>query len=97
MAEYTQNLFGEDETLGTAEEVMLGLQRRARWLKPVTIPAWELLKDWKLRQPVEMRNPVSPELLRAVISLSFSWEWYALGICSWLGWHCYCGRGRSAI
>ena len=41
-----------------------------------------------------MRNPVSPEILRAAISLSFAWEWYAFGVCLWLGWHCLLRPGE---
>ena len=72
----------------------LGFQRRYWWLKVATTPAWRLLKEWQLREPLEVRTPASPELVRAVISVAFSWDWMAVGALVWLGFHCILRPGE---
>ena len=74
LGEYVSLLFEKDEVRGAAEHAVLGFQRRFWWLKPATQPAWRLVSEWHLREPVEMRRPVSPVLLRACIAVALSWD-----------------------
>ena len=51
-------------------------------------PAWKMLREWKLRETVELRSPASVQLLRAVMSVGLAWNWTAFAICMWLGLSC---------
>ena len=53
--------------------------------KPATALAWKHLKEWALREPVELRSPVPLEVIRACIGLALAWDWVALALLLWLG------------
>lgn len=88
MTEYIMDLSEDDVTRGEAELAILGFQRQFWWMKPACQPAWRLLKEWRLREPVELRSPASSMLVRAVMRTALSWDWPAFAICVWLGFSC---------
>ena len=57
MSQYVLDLFEDEATRDEAEIAVLGFQRQFWWQKTAMAPASKLLKEWRLREPLELRSP----------------------------------------
>ena len=94
MAEFVVDAFEEDETRGDTEIVVLGYQRKFWWTQPAMRPAFKLLREWRLREPVELRKPAPVQVVRAVMGVALAWNWPAFALITWIGSHCLLRPGE---
>ena len=97
MSQYILDLFEDEATRDEAEIAVLGFQRKFWWQKMAMAPAWKLLKEWRLREPLELRAPAPVAVVRAVISTALSWGWTSFALCVWLGFVCLLRPGEICL
>ena len=94
MAEYILDLFEAETTRGEAELTVAGFHRQFCWVNSAMPPAQKLLKEWRLREPLELRSPAPLPVIRAVISTALHWGWTSFALCMWLGFVCLLRPGE---
>jgi hypothetical protein len=87
MIEFVQEAFSLDHPMYVVESALLSFTRTYWWTKRAVGPAWKLMRAWRLREPIEMRNPASPQDLKAVMSTFLAWGYGAAAIAIWLCFH----------
>ena len=73
---------------GEVESAVLSFKERFDWTRLMLHPVWARIREWKLREPVEMRAPASEELTRSLMSCALSWGWWRTALIIYLAFHC---------
>lgn len=88
LSEYVNQVFDYHGSRAEAEAALLAFKERFFWTRTNLHAAWKRIKEWKLREPIEMRQPASEEVTRALLSVCVSWGWWRMGLTIWLAFHC---------
>ena len=72
---------------GVAVDGVLAVMGDYWWHRHTIDPVWKLLESWKRREPVELRRPIAPLVLKAAIALAMAWQWCFIGLALFLGFH----------
>ena len=67
--------FEEGRTRTNTEAGVLAFKEAFFWTRTQLHPTWRRLREWRLREPVEMRNPATEEATAAMMSTALAWGW----------------------
>ena len=70
------------------EAALLAYQRAAWWYVGNLKPVWNLIRAWRLEEPVEPRTPVPPLVVLSLLGGALSLGLPSLALAIWLGFHC---------
>lgn len=88
LSEFVSYMFEEGASRSLTESAILSFKEDFSWTRTLLNPVWKRLKEWKLREPIEMRQPASEEVTRALMTTCLSWGWWRTGLIIWLAFHC---------
>jgi hypothetical protein len=87
LCEYVDFLYTTGGLRMHAVEGLLALTHQAFWLQGQLKPAWKMVKAWEHDEPVEVRRPIPPVVLRAVLVVLLHWQMPRLATGVWMGFH----------
>lgn len=73
LCEFVSYVFDTHGARDLAESALLSFKEKFSWNRGKLHPAWKRLREWKLREPIEMRQPITEESVCALMSISLSW------------------------
>ena len=87
LCEVVELLYERNMARQVAVNGLLGLAQRAFWLRQCLSPAWDLVRAWERRVPVELRRPIPASALTAYVGIALLWGRFDLAAMMWLGFH----------
>ena len=50
-------------------------------------PCWDLMEEWAWREPGKTRVPIPVDVVKAMLAVAGSWDWWGFGLLVWISFH----------
>ena len=84
---YVEHAFESDETYGKVVDGMMSILIAFWWFRGLLGPVWRLMHAWRLRLPVEVRRPLPPVMLKALIMIGLAFNQARFVVLVWLAYN----------